>query len=356
MEYQYYEKPSNFSPIYNTAIALMRERGFNYIYDIIEDAKISVVNTDYDNWNGGTYGYTVNFNISVKKYSTLSKEKIGEIEKIINDSLNEVNGDDNSYFHVKIIPMLSSGDLNWEAIGGLKGKETLKQKIETVRNIMISVATNGSLIKDEEVRFKKLQNEVISECKKVNLNYSNFYDSLWDWRGKWKADFPTYQERRAYINELFAPTLLYFDEQTVSQNIETIVELDDWERIQRTVDKIQQERKTAKDEEDFQKIGLLCRDVILSLAKAVYNPLIHGETDEQGIKIGPSDSVRMLANYINHSLHGGGNKILRQYAKATNDMANQLTHKRNATQKDMLLVMSATIALINLIGIIEDKI
>ena len=33
MEYQYYEKPSNFSPIYNTAIALMRERGFNYIYD-----------------------------------------------------------------------------------------------------------------------------------------------------------------------------------------------------------------------------------------------------------------------------------------------------------------------------------
>lgn len=37
-------------------------------------------------------------------------------------------------------------------------------------------------------------------------------------------------------------------------------------------------------------------------------------------------------------------------------MANQLTHKRNATQKDMLLVLSATIALINLIGIIEDKI
>ena len=30
-----------------------------------------------------------------------------------------------------------------------------------------------------------------------------------DWYGKWKADFPTWQERRAYIHELFSPTFAY---------------------------------------------------------------------------------------------------------------------------------------------------
>ena len=51
----------------------------------------------------------------------------------------------------------------------------------------------------------------------------------------------------------------------------------------------------------------------------------------------------------------GHNKELRAYAKATNDLANQLTHKRSATKKDMLLIVSSTIALINFIGIIEEK-
>lgn len=355
MEFKNYEIPNNFSLIYNTAVALMKARGLDNICDIIADAKISVVNTYNCNWNEETYEYTVYINIPVKKYSKFSTKEIENIKKTISDSLNEVNRDENSSFFVDIVPSLSSGDINWEDIGGLQGEEILKQKIETVRNIMISVATNGNLIKNEEVRYKKLQKEIISDCIKVNLNYSNFYESLWDWRGKWKTDLPTYQERRDYINKLFAPTLSFFDEQKTAQNIETIVELDDWERIQRTVEKIKQERKIAKDEEDFQEIGLLCRDVILSLAKAVYNPLIHGETDEQGTKIGSADSVRMLANYINYSLHGGDNKILRQYAKATNDMANQLTHKRTATKKEMLLVVSATMALINLIGILEDK-
>ena len=137
--------------------------------------------------------------------------------------------------------------------------------------------------------------------------------------------------------------------------METFVELNDWERIARTITKIKRDSNSAKNEEDFQAIGLLCRDVIISLAQAVYNPSIHGETDDNGTRIGSSDAVRMLGNYIEYALKGSHNKELRIYAKTTNDLANQLTHKRSATKKDMLLTMSSTIALINFIGIIEDK-
>lgn len=355
MEKQFFEIYENFQPVFNTAKVLIKERGEVEIFNIITGSKISVENTEFDNWNGGTYVYTVYMGLSVKKYSALSSEMIVRIEGVFASSLNEVKNDNSSYFIVKIIPVLSKTDIDWDTIGGLTEKAKLKQRIETVKNIMISVATGGNMVKEEENRYKKLQEEIINDCKKLNLSYNNFYTSLWDWHGKWRADFPTYQERRIYINQLFASTLSYFEEVEFSQNIETFVELNEWERIERTIAKIKRDSSTAKNEEDFQAIGLLCRDVIISLAQAVYKPLIHGEIDENGIKIGKSDAVRMLGNYINFTLKGGQNKELRTYAKVTNDLANQLTHKRSATKKDMLLTMSSTVALINFVGIIEKE-
>jgi hypothetical protein len=49
MEQQYYEIPSNFSPIFNIAMALLKGRGYEDICNMISSAKISVVNTEYDN-------------------------------------------------------------------------------------------------------------------------------------------------------------------------------------------------------------------------------------------------------------------------------------------------------------------
>ena len=356
MEQQYYEISSNFLPILNTAKALIKERGNNDIFNIITNAKFSVVNTDYDGWNGGIYGYTVFLSLSIKQYASFSSDRITEIEKIIAETLNEATkGDEHNYFSVQIGPKLSKEDIDWSVIGGLNGKAKLKQNLETIRNLMVSVATGGPQIKDEDTRYKRLQIQIEQDCKKLNLTYNNTFDSLWDWYGKWKADFPTYHERRVFISELFAPTLAYFDEEEIINNIDTFIKLDDWERIKRTVIKIKRDSNNAKDEEDFQRIGLLCRDVIISLAQAVYNPTKHGTADENGVIIGNTDAVRMIGNYISKELPGSSNDELRAYAKNTNKLANRLTHERNATKKDMLLTVSSTIALINFIGIIEEK-
>ena len=356
MEQQYYEKKSNFVPILNTAKALIKERGHNDIFDIINNAMLSVVNTDYDGWNGGIYGYTVFLSLSIKLYASFSSDRITEIEKIIVEALNEATkGDEHNYFNVQIGPTLSKDDIDWNAIGGLNGKAMLKQNIETISNIMISVATGGPQINSEEIRYRRLHSQIEQDCKKLNLTYNNSFISLWDWYGKWKADFPSYQERRIFIRELFAPTLAYFEDTDSYSNIDTIVELGGWERIQRTITKIKRDSSSARNEEDFQAIGLLCRDVIISLAQAVYDPFVHGETDESGKSIGNTDAVRMIGNYVSVRLNGSHNKELRAYAKATNDMANRLTHKRSATKIDKLLTVSSTIALINFVGIIEEK-
>ena len=137
----YYEKEEYFKPIYQTSLALMRERGYDTQCDIISCGDWQIVNTEYDNWNGGTYGYTLYVNLSVKQYSLLSSEQIAELEKVFSETLNEVTkGEDNHYFHVQISPRFSKSDVNWDTIGGIKGKGDLLQKIETIKNIMISVS------------------------------------------------------------------------------------------------------------------------------------------------------------------------------------------------------------------------
>ena len=63
----------------------------------------------------------------------------------------------------------------------------------------------------------------------------------------------------------------------------------------------------------------------------------------------------MLDAYIAVELSGGANENLRKYARASSDLASELTHKRTATAKDAALCASATVTLVNLIGILEDR-
>ena len=354
-----YEEEKIFRPVIETAVCLLEARGFDKESELIKHAEISVVNTDFDNWNGGLYGYTVYIKIPVKTYASLSKEKIKELEKVISESLNEVTkGDDNHYFGVQISPGLSRSIIDWSLIGGESAKKQMKSELEAIKDIMISVATGGERIQSVDARYKSLHSSLLHKCKLLNIQYDNPFRGLWDWYGRWSNDLPTYHSRRQFISDLLAPSFDAIDNDASSNTTVTspIVELTDWERINRTILKIKQESSTAKNEEDYQQIGLLCREVIISLAQAVFNPEIHGTTDENGTKIGKTDAMRMIGNYINMRLSGSSNEELRAYARTTNKLANLLTHKRDAHKQDMLLTVAATISLINFIGILEDKV
>ena len=76
----------------------------------------------------------------------------------------------------------------------------------------------------------------------------------------------------------------------------------------------------------------------------------------EGSKISNTDAKKMLEAYIAVELAGSSNATLRKYARATLDLANELTHKRTATKKDASLCSIATLSLINLIGTIEGRI
>ena len=292
----------------------------------------------------------------MKQYAPFTPERIKEIERVISQSINEaIKGDDNNSFSVEIIPKSNKDRIDWISIGGTEAKNRLRQDIETMRNIMISVATNGSRIQNEEDRYRLLYTKVKQACNNLHITFNNAHQSLWDWYGKWRAEFSTYQERRQYVNSLFEPTFEAFDTPENSSTTYTLIKLDDWGKISRTLVKIKRDSAVAKDEEDFQSIGLLCRELLISLAQAVYKPDLHGNVDDKGVIIGETDANRMLNNYIIVKLKGGSNEELRSFAKNANKLANRLTHERSATKKDMMLTISATVAVINLIGVLEEK-
>lgn len=356
MEQTYYEKYDNFRPVYNTAIALLQARKLDEICGLLLNATIDVVNTDYNDWYGGTYGYTVYIGIDVPTYALIDAERVGEIEQIVSEALNEsIRGDEHNSFSVSISPKLIINGCNWDAIGGISAKDSLRQDIETVRNIMISVSTGGSRIQEEENRYRTINATVVEKCKKANIVYNNDFKSLWDWYDKWKAELPKYQERRLFVNNLFSPTFEALDTNTETSSVETLVNIDEWDRIKRTLAKIKRNSTIAKNEEDYQTVGLLCRELLISLAQAVFKPEMHGSTDDDGTVIGKTDAVRMIENYIRFQLKGSYNEELRTFAKNANKLANTLTHKRNATKKDMMLTISSTVSVINLIGVLEEK-
>ena len=160
---------------------------------------------------------------------------------------------------------------------------------------------------------------------------------------------PRYIDRRTYIIKLFKPIIEQIE--NYDSNDELEVELTGWDRIERTVEEIRIRIIEAQHEEQFQAIGVLCRDVIISLAQEVYDVDRHPSEDDTIPS--STDSNRMLAAYIFSEMPGSQNEALRKYAKATNTLANELTHKRSATMQYAKICSSATISLINLFRILE---
>jgi hypothetical protein len=123
--------------------------------------------------------------------------------------------------------------------------------------------------------------------------------------------------------------------------------------VDRTITEIRLRLETAKTEEQFQAVGLLCREALISLAQTVFDPNKHPILD--GVDVSKTDGKRMLEAYLAMELSGGENKIARQHAKAALDLANETQHRRTAGFRQAALCAESTTAVVNLIAIISGQ-
>lgn len=250
-----------------------------------------------------------------------------------------------------------------EVLGIENGKPSLQKhpdidqlikEIEKQKKLLIDVATGGLRIQEKNDEYKDRRLQLKLFLKEHGLPDVNPYDDLWSWYGKWSSgDLPTYQSRRTYINELYKPLLDTLTLANVEHRYEPIQKPTGWSRVDRCIDRMRLQLETAKNEEEFQILGLLCRETLISLAQAVYKPGIHKTVDN--VEPSATDANRMLEAYFTKELGGESNENARRHAKAALALANELQHRRTANFREAAICAEATRTVVNIVSIISGR-
>jgi len=221
--------------------------------------------------------------------------------------------------------------------------------LEQLRNTMAAVATGGPRIQSVDGEYRELYGRVVAELSRRKIDNPITYASLWDWYGRWSSgDLPTYQSRRDYVRELISPIVNQLRTGRRDEPLPT-----GWPRVDRTVGEVRDRLAAASNEEQYQAVGLLCREAIISVAQAVYDPEKHAPTD--GVKPSETDAKRMLEAYVSVELRGGSSEESRKHARSALELAVALQHRRTATFRDAALCVEATTSVINVIAIMAGR-
>ncbi|WP_170003235.1 hypothetical protein [Pseudopontixanthobacter vadosimaris] len=228
-----------------------------------------------------------------------------------------------------------------------QGAVALLSELLIHRSMMISVATGGERIQDVNDYYIAREARIRSRLPD-DILYDNPHEDLWAWYHHWREHFGSYAERRQYVRRLFQSAIS--EVATRPAFSEPQREPTGWERVDRTLAKARERLASASAEEDYQSIGLLCREVLISLAQAVFDPEIHDSDD--GVKPSSTDANRMLEGYIAHAFPGASYKEVRAHARASLALALNLQHRRTATQQLGSLCLEATSSTTAVIAII----
>jgi hypothetical protein len=235
----------------------------------------------------------------------------------------------------------------------MMGDQELIREIEGVIDLMISVATGGPRIDDVRVEYQRRRERIAAGLGERSLIDPNPYDDLWKWYGKWHSgDLPSYQSRRLYLADIYQPLLGRLRE-TPRMPAAVVFEDTGWTRVDRAIGEIRRRLEEAQTEEQFQTIGLLCREIMISLAQSVYDSTRHVSDD--GIPPSATDTKCMLEAYLSVELGGRTNETARRHARSALDLANELQHRRTADFRSAALCSEATSSVINLIAIISGR-
>lgn len=126
-----------------------------------------------------------------------------------------------------------------------------------------------------------------------------------------------------------------------------------WTKVDRQHAGIRQQLKSSLNTEQFQTVGTLCREVLITLAETVYDSVKHVHRD--GIHVSRTDAARMLEAYFENELKGSSNEELRAHAKAALKLANALQHKRTADFRMAALCAEATASTINVVAVVSGR-
>lgn len=241
-------------------------------------------------------------------------------------------------------------DIRVESIrnAAVEGAVAILSDLLVHRDMMIAVAAGGG-VRIQDVNDYYIAREIrLRDTLPSDIKYANPHDDLWAWYHYWSEHFGRWAERRHYISQMFAPAIATMSKRSTLPSPQR--NPTGWERVDRALAKARSQFEMASAEEDYQAIGLLCREVIISLAQAVFDPAIHQTLD--GVEASKTDANRMLEAYIAHVFPGESYKEVRAHHRASLALALNLQHRRTATRQLAALCVEATASTVAVVSII----
>jgi hypothetical protein len=321
---------------------------------LLKSGDVSIEPTSYDNWNGGITSYTITIGLMPSEYAA----QLANLELMERNILSaahllfrSIQGE--GFEKVAIVPKMVLEPIG-EGISREK-LETVLNSLEMQKSLMVAVSTGGPSIKSVNQEYKQRHQEILRDLGDLGLKYPVVYDDLWKWYGHWSAgSLPTYVSRKAFLSSLFDPLV-----ESIKKKIDATgaayvqAPITGWPRVDRTTAKTGDALANAKNEEDFQTVGLLCRENLITLSSIVYQADKHRAFTDQ--EPSSTDAKRMLDAYFSCELQGSNDEEMRHFAKSANALANALTHKRTANRILAGICLSATNAVVSIARIIESE-
>jgi hypothetical protein len=238
---------------------------------------------------------------------------------------------------------------------GILSREALAQEVQKLWDLMVSVSTGeGPALKDAQKDYADRWKLIRKTLDAMGLRDPNPYKDIWLWHGRWtRGDLPKYRDRRMFLTVMFSPLIDQLEAANSGDRTGFGAEPTGWERVDRCVEKARVCLGTARVEEDFQQVGLYCREVLISVAQAVHDPQRHPPLDDTTPS--QTDAKRMLEAFIAVELGGGSNEITRKHAKAALDLAVSLQHDRHASFRTAAMCEEATTSVLNLVAILSGR-
>lgn len=232
--------------------------------------------------------------------------------------------------------------------------DELVTEIEAQRSLMVTVATGGPRIQDVNPQYIARRDSIAAELRRRELQDPNPHGDLWAWYGRWSSgDMPSWASRRAHLSEMYQPLIDQIRSGPSATGAALFEDPTGWPRVDRGIYELRRRLEQAQTEEQYQAVGLLCRETLICVAQVVYDPRRHSPTVSVGLS--ETDAKRMLDGYIAVELAGGPNESVRRHAKAALTLAVDLQHHRTADYRQAALCAEASTSVVNLVAIISGR-
>lgn len=342
------ENPQEVQKLVRTLHELFRLKQ-SEIAQYLIPSKVIAKQTDYDNWDGGTFVYTLYISVRAFQYQEMGDQRTVYEKEITSEANLLLRGQDNNMVGNAVFTLLLDETLDISGWFGIVTKEDVISEIETAKELLISAAT-GTQINEINQEYINSQNRISEWYQLIGSESPFAFKNLWEWYKLWKKkDLTTYLSRKEYINRITDDAIDLLKKADYSPLIDQPT---GWQRVDRSLNQIQEQFHNASTEEQFQEIGLLIRETYISLAQMVFDPVKHDPID--GITPSETDAKRMLDAYIVSNLSGKSNEVLRKFVRSAVALAEELTHKRTATKRDANLCIVAVSSIIKIIKVLNS--